>query len=93
MSTRQPRPDDDRLARARQARQVISGADIRPPSTPSGVYVSSNALFTQSQRTYMIALGVLLVFGVLLWLIFSMGVASVIFFLLSLTLIAGWLVF
>ena len=87
------RPDDDRLARARQARQVISGTDVRPPSTQSGVYASAGGLFTQSQRTYLIALGVLLVFGVLLWLVFSMSVASVIFFLLALTLIAGWLVF
>jgi len=90
MSTR---PDDDRYAKARQARQVISGSAVRPPSTPSGVYTSADGMFTQSQRTYLIALGVLLVFAVLLWLIFSMSVASVIFFLLALTLIAGWLVF
>jgi Flp pilus assembly protein TadB len=90
MSTR---PDDDRYSRARQARQVISGSAVRPPATPSGVYTTSGGMFTQSQRTYLIALGVLLVFAVLLWLIFSMSVASVIFFLLALTLIAGWLVF
>lgn len=87
------RPDDDRLTRARQARQVISGADIRPPSTYSGVYAASAGLFTPSQRTYLITVGVLLVLGVLLWLVFGMGVASIIFFLLSLTMIAGWLVF
>jgi Flp pilus assembly protein TadB len=87
------RPDDDRLARARQARQVISGADIRPPTTPSGVYAPAGGLFTQSQRTYLVSLGVLLILGILLWIVFSMGVASIIFFLLSLTLIAGWLVF
>lgn len=87
------RPDDDRLTRARQARQVISGADVRPPSTYSGVYAASAGLFTDSQRTYLIAVGVLLVFGALLWAFFGMGVASVIFFLLSLTMIAGWLVF
>ncbi len=90
MSTR---PDDDRLARARHARQIVSGADVRPPSTRSGVYATAGGLFTQSQRTYLISVGVLLVFGVVLWLVFSMSVASVIFFLLSLTLIAGWLVF
>jgi hypothetical protein len=90
MSTR---PDDDRYAKARQARQVISGSAVRPPTTPSGVYTSSAGLFTQSQRTYLIALAVLLVLAIGLLLIFSMGVASVIFFLLALTLIAGWLVF
>jgi hypothetical protein len=36
---------------------------------------------------------VLLVLGVILWLVFGLGVASIIFFLLSLTMIAGWLVF
>ena len=60
MSTR---PDDDRYAKARQARQVISGSAVRPPATPSGVYASSAGLFTQSQRTYLIALAVLLVLG------------------------------
>lgn len=87
------RPDDDRLARARQARQVLSGADIRPPSAHSNVYAAANGVFTQSQRTYLASLAVLLVLGLLLLLVFSMGVASIIFFLLALTLIAGWLVF
>jgi Flp pilus assembly protein TadB len=87
------RRDEDRLAKARQARQVISGSDVRPPTTRSGVYTSSPELFTPSQRTYLIAIGALLLLGILLWLVFSMGVASVIFFLLALTLIAGWLVF
>jgi Flp pilus assembly protein TadB len=87
------RPDDDRLARARQARQVLSGSDIRPPSPRTNVYAAANGMFTSSQRTYLISLGVLIVLGLLLWLVFSMGVASVIFFLLALTLIAGWLVF
>ena len=87
------RPDDDRIARARQARQVISGSDIRPPSTHSGIYATAGGMFTQSQRTYLISLGVLLILGVLLWAVFSMGVASIIFFLLALSLIAGWLVF
>jgi Flp pilus assembly protein TadB len=87
------RPDDDRLARARQARQVLSGSEVRPPSTSSNIYAAANGLFTSSQRTYLISLGVLIVLGLLLWIVFSMGVASIIFFLLALTLIAGWLVF
>lgn len=90
MSSRQ---DDDRLAKARQARQVLSGAEIRVPPARTNVYAASSGSFTQSQRTYLISLAVLLVLGLLLWLAFSMGVASIIFFLLALTLIAGWLVF
>lgn len=87
------RPDDDRLARARQARQVISGGEVKPPSTRTGVYAAAGGLFTQSQRTYLISLGSLAVLAVLLWLVFSLGVASIILFLVALTLIAGWLVF
>jgi Flp pilus assembly protein TadB len=87
------RRDDDRLARARNARQVLSGADVRPPTSQSSVYASTSGLFSSSQRTYLISAGVLLVFGTLLWLIFGFSVASIIFFILSLTLIAGWLVF
>jgi hypothetical protein len=48
---------------------------------------------TQSQRTYLITVGALFVLALLLWLVFSMSVASIIFFILSLLLIAGWLVF
>jgi len=43
--------------------------------------------------TYAAALGVLLILGVLLWLVFGMGVASIIFFLLALGLLGGWLAF
>jgi hypothetical protein len=42
---------------------------------------------------YGAALGILLVLGLLLWLVFGMGVASIIFFLLALGLLGGWLAF
>lgn len=87
------RRDDDRLARARTARQVLSGADVRAPAPRTSIYAGTQGLFSSSQRTYLITAGALLVFGLLLWLLFSFSVASVIFFLLSVTLIAGWLVF
>lgn len=87
------RPDDDRLARSRHARQVISGEDVRPPTPKNNVYAAANGLFTQSQRTYLISLVALIVLGLLLLFVFNMGVASIIFFLLALTLVAGWLVF
>jgi Flp pilus assembly protein TadB len=88
------RNDEERTnARARSARQVLSGSEVRPPSTQSSFYATSQGLFSSSQRTYLIAAGGLLVFGGLLWVLFGFSVASVIFFLLALTLIAGWLVF
>jgi Flp pilus assembly protein TadB len=92
-------PDDDRLQRARQARQVIAGSDVRPPasptySSPSSSYAAQPAgMFSPAQRNYLIAVAVLLVLGLLLYLVFSFGVASIIFFLLALTLLAGWVVF
>jgi hypothetical protein len=50
-------------------------------------------MFTLTQRNYLIAVGVLLVLGVLLNLVFSFSIASIIFFLLALALLAGWIVF
>jgi Flp pilus assembly protein TadB len=89
-------PDDDRLQRSRQARQVIAGSDVRPPSSPSygSSYAAPSAgMFSPAQRNYLIAVAVLLVLGLLLYLVFSFGVASIIFFLLAMALLAGWVVF
>lgn len=92
--------DDERLQRARHARQVISGSDVRPPTAPTyspssslSATPQSAGMFTLAQRNYLIAVGVLLVLGVVLNLVFSFSIASVIFFLLALALLAGWIVF
>ncbi len=87
------RPDQDKMNRIRQARQVIAGSDVRPPAPSGSSYASNAGLITSSQRSYLIVVGALLLLAVLLWLVFSMSVASVIFFILALLLIAGWLVF
>ena len=89
----QRRPEGDRARRSRQTRQILSGAEIRPPSRISSSYPVSNNVLTQPQQMYAVSLGILLVLGVLLWLIFGMGVASIIFFLLALGLLGGWLAF
>ena len=89
----QPPPDRDRVARSRQARQILSGAEIRPPTRISSSYPVSTNVFTQPQLMYAAALGILLLLGLLLWLIFGLGVASIIFFLLALGLLGGWLAF
>jgi Flp pilus assembly protein TadB len=86
-------PENDRAARANQARRVIAGSDVRPPSRLSSAYLPETGGISPPQRTYFIALAVLLVLALILWFFFGLGVASVIFFLLALTLIAGWLVF
>lgn len=89
----QRRPDPEKLARSRQARQILSGAEIRPPTRLSSSYTVSSNTFTQPQLMYAVALGILLMLGLLLWLIFGLGVASIIFFLLALGLLGGWLAF
>ena len=86
-------PDQDRLQRSRHARQILSGAEIRPPTRPLGSYPAPTAMLTQPQMLYGAALGILLVLALLLWLIFGMGVASIMFFLLALGLLGGWLAF
>lgn len=87
--------EQDRLARARHARQVIAGNEIRPPSSyrlSSSGRVPEHAL-SPSQRNYLIGVLVLLVLGLLLYVVFGFGVASIIFFLMALTLLFGWFVF
>lgn len=86
-------PDADRVRRSRQARQILSGAEIRPPARVASSYPVSKAILTQPQLMYAAALGILLVLALVLWLIFGMGVASIIFFLLALGLLGGWLAF
>ena len=85
-------PEEERIARIRNARQVLAGDAVRPSPDPWG---GGNGRVTLSplQRNYVIALAVLLVIGVLLAWIISLGVATAIFFVLALGLIAAWLIF
>ena len=85
--------EQSRLQRSRQSRQVFSGAEIQPPARSLSSYGMPPSSLTQPQMLYAAALGILLVLGVLLWLVFGMGVASIIFFLLALGLLGGWLAF
>ena len=91
-SSRTP-AEQARLQKSRQNRQIFSGAEIRPPSRALSSYPAQSSTLTQPQLLYAASLGILLVLGVLLWLIFGMGVASIIFFLLALGLLGGWLAF
>ncbi|HRA46602.1 MAG TPA: hypothetical protein PK819_00870 [Thermomicrobiales bacterium] len=86
-------PDTKKRNQGQFQRQIISGADVPPPSRTGSGFTASSPALTQPQMTYAAALGVLLIFGVLLWLVFGMGVASIIFFLLALGLLGGWLAF
>lgn len=83
---------DERRTRIRQARQVLAGDTIRPSPDP---WVAGGGALGMSplQRSYLIMLVVLLVLGLLIAYVLGAGVASVVFFVLALGLIAAWLVF
>ena len=87
------RPDQTGSRQPQHPRQIVSGADISPPNRSLGSYPAPTPVLTQPQMLYGAALAVLLVLGLVLWLLFGMGVASIIFFLFALGLLGGWLAF
>ena len=84
--------EDERLARARRARQVLAGQELRAPEHPLD-FGAPEGLIDATQRTYLIVLAALLAVALLLYLIWGLGPASPILFILALALLAGWLVF
>ena len=84
--------DPRRRDNIRQARQVLAGDAVRPSPDPWGAH-SGAFPFSILQRNYLISLIVLLLLGALLIPIAGLGVASIVFFVLALGMIAGWLVF
>ena len=52
-------PDQRGLQRSRQARQILSGAQIRPPNRALSSYPAPASTFTQPQMLYGAALGFL----------------------------------
>lgn len=87
------RPDDERLERSKQARQILSGAEIERPTRLSSSWAAPSAPISESQRTYLVSMLVLLAIGLLLAFTVGFGIASIFFFLLALGLIGGWLAF
>ncbi len=85
-------PEDDRLARAREARQVLAGDELRAPARPLD-FGAEDALVNPTQRTYLIVLAALLLVALLLFAIWGLGAASPILLLLALALLAGWVIF
>ena len=85
-------PEDDAAARVRRARQVLAGTDVHPPDNPID-FGYSDELFTPEQRVYLVVLAVLLILAIILWALFSLGIASIVFFLLAVGLLVGWFLF
>jgi hypothetical protein len=84
--------DEEQIDRVRHARQVLAGDTVRPDPDP---WMLGGGVLPLSplQRNYLVALGVLLIVGVLLSFLAGMPIASVFLFVLALGLIGGWLVF
>ena len=88
-------PDTDERenqeTRIRQARQVLAGDAIRPSPDP-WVLGSDAVPLSSLQRNYLITLIILLLLGVILTYVISLGIASIVLLVLALGLIAAWLV-
>lgn len=80
------------VQQAQRGRQVFAGGELRPPEHPLD-FGAPEGLVDSTQRTYLIVLFGLLLVALLLFFIWGMGPASPIFFILALSLLAGWLVF
>ncbi|MCC6312887.1 MAG: hypothetical protein IT337_02650 [Thermomicrobiales bacterium] len=81
--------DEERAARIRQARQVLSGSDLTSPPDPVG-YPERFSLSGVSELRYFITLAVLVLLAAIIWAIWGMGAASPIVLILALALLAGW---
>jgi len=97
----QPPVDQERLARIRQARQVLAGSDLQPPPAgdplgigrPAGPHLGERLAGGGSlEFRYFIALAVLVVLAALVWAIWGTVAASPILFLLAIGLLLGWFV-
>lgn len=84
-------PEDDRVARVRQARQVLAGSDLHPPDDPVE-FGHRSRIGVSRELSYLIVLGALVLLAALMWAILGTGPASAVLFLLGLALLAGWFV-
>jgi len=85
-------PNDERMTRAQQARQVLAGSEVRAPQHPLD-FSPNSGVINPVQRTYLIVLGVLLVIAAILYFVWGLGVASPVLFVLALALFLGWVIF
>lgn len=84
--------DKDRVTLIRGARQVLAGDMIRPSPDPWATHTGTFP-FSPLQRNYLLVLLALLVIGIVLSIVTTLGIATIAYFLLALGLLAGWLIF
>lgn len=94
--------EQDRQQANRYAREVLSGSQVvigQRPATPSPASSAPRPTITvgtglSTPRTmFILCLALLAAIGLIVYAISGFGTASVIFFILSLVLMAGWFVF
>lgn len=84
--------DHERVTLVRGARQVLAGDMVRPSPDPWATHGGAFP-FSPLQRNYLVVLLALLVIGILLTIFTTLGIATIVYFLLALALLAGWLIF
>lgn len=84
--------EEERATRIRQARQVLAGDELQPPHEPYIFGERSTGLGPIARR-YLFVVGALALISLLLYVIWGMGVASVVVLLLAIVLLAGWFIF
>jgi hypothetical protein len=81
--------DPERAERVRRGREVLSGGSLAPP--PDLLGYGDRAFFGEGfEFRYFLVLSALVLLGALLWFVWGFGVASPVFLLLALALLAGW---
>ena len=83
--------DDDRAARVRQARQVLAGSDLTPPTDPVG-FGDRFGGAPSGELRYFLMVAALIVVAALVYLVWGAFPASIVAFLVALLLLAGWFV-
>lgn len=84
--------EQERVRLVRGARQVLAGDMVQPSPDPWAMNTGTFP-FSPLQRGYLLVVLALLVIGILLAIFTTLTVATIVFFLLALSLIAGWLIF
>lgn len=89
----QPPVDQERLARVRQARQVLVGSEIQPPPSDS---LGLGGRFAGGVRSlevrYFIGLAILVLLAAIVWAAWGMTPATPILFLLAVGLLLAWFI-
>lgn len=88
---RDPSGGDERAARVRQARQVLAGSEVTPP-TDSGGLGNRHAVAASGDLPYLVAIAALIVVAALVYALWGAGPSTIVLFVLALALIAGWFV-